>query len=98
MATQTQHPASSPHPGDQCDFNEETGIQPQRLQFHKQSLERRLEHFLHMERQRAGLGQGCLCVLGDSWPFPTAEAVFRQSVDDKNVSGNWVVGSGAATN
>ena len=51
-----------------------------------------------MERQRAGLGQGCLCVLGDSWPFPTAEAVFRQSVDDKNVSGNWVVGSGAATN
>lgn len=49
-------------------------------------------------RQRAGLGQGCLCVLGDSWPFPTAEAVFRQFVDDKNVSGNWVVGGGAATN
>lgn len=51
-----------------------------------------------MERQRAGLGQGCLCVLGDSWPFPTAEAVFRQFVDDKNASGNWVVGGGAATN
>ena len=50
-----------------------------------------------MERQREGLGQGCLCVLGDSWPFPTAEAVFRQFVDDKNVSGNWIIDGGAAT-
>ena len=50
-----------------------------------------------MERQKEGLGQGCLCVLGDSWPVPTAEAVFRQFVDNKNVSGNWIVDGGAAT-
>ncbi|TEA31964.1 hypothetical protein DBR06_SOUSAS8310221, partial [Sousa chinensis] len=48
--------------------------------------------------QSEGPGQGCLYVLGDIWPSPTAEASFKQSVDDKNASDNWVVDGGAASN